>query len=235
MGVDGGGDADVGVAEEFLDHDEFDALLPAQSARPGPTDSKAGDTFVLGLISNLFHTSEYFGALVDSDCRDVDNCTYGEDYDKWAKGYDVESDAYRVPGLLAAIFGAKSGGTGKPTRPRSRSAADGERLRKKLSVEAGRLPYVRSLDDFFDTPSALAGGVKPSQVRPFFEGQKGWREEGLGGQSRSKGKGWVIREYNERGGTTGRMLRWHPGGGHHGDGAYWGAVGYNGDLGGIIR
>lgn len=27
VGVDGGGDADVGVAEEFLDHDEFDALF----------------------------------------------------------------------------------------------------------------------------------------------------------------------------------------------------------------
>jgi len=27
VGVDGGGDADVGVAEEFLDHDEFDPLF----------------------------------------------------------------------------------------------------------------------------------------------------------------------------------------------------------------
>ncbi|MEV8569826.1 hypothetical protein AB0436_30465 [Streptomyces sp. NPDC051322] len=27
VGVDGGGDADVGVAEEFLDDDEFDALF----------------------------------------------------------------------------------------------------------------------------------------------------------------------------------------------------------------
>ena len=27
VGVDAGGDADVGVAEEFLDHDEVDALL----------------------------------------------------------------------------------------------------------------------------------------------------------------------------------------------------------------
>ncbi|GAA3060762.1 hypothetical protein GCM10020254_00700 [Streptomyces goshikiensis] len=27
VGVDGCGDADVGVAEEFFDHDEFDALL----------------------------------------------------------------------------------------------------------------------------------------------------------------------------------------------------------------
>lgn len=30
MGMDGGGDADVGVAEEFLDHEEFDALLQEQ-------------------------------------------------------------------------------------------------------------------------------------------------------------------------------------------------------------
>jgi hypothetical protein len=31
VGVDGGGDVDVGVAEEFLDHDEFDALFQEQS------------------------------------------------------------------------------------------------------------------------------------------------------------------------------------------------------------
>jgi hypothetical protein len=30
VGVDGGGDADVGVAEEFLDYDEFDALFQEQ-------------------------------------------------------------------------------------------------------------------------------------------------------------------------------------------------------------
>jgi hypothetical protein len=30
VGADGGGDVDVGVAEEFLDHDEFDALLQEQ-------------------------------------------------------------------------------------------------------------------------------------------------------------------------------------------------------------
>lgn len=30
VGVDGGGDADVGVAEEFLDHDEFDAFFVCQ-------------------------------------------------------------------------------------------------------------------------------------------------------------------------------------------------------------
>ena len=50
VGVHGGGDADVGVAEEFLDHDEFDALfqeegggrvpevVEADAAEPGPAE-----------------------------------------------------------------------------------------------------------------------------------------------------------------------------------------------------
>ena len=33
VGIDGGGDADVGVAEEFLDHDEFDALFQEEGGR----------------------------------------------------------------------------------------------------------------------------------------------------------------------------------------------------------
>jgi hypothetical protein len=33
VGVDGGGDADVGVAEEFLDDDEFDALFQEEGGR----------------------------------------------------------------------------------------------------------------------------------------------------------------------------------------------------------
>ncbi|GHE36430.1 hypothetical protein GCM10018771_15840 [Streptomyces cellulosae] len=33
MGVDGGGDPNVGMAEEFLDHDEFDALFQEQGQR----------------------------------------------------------------------------------------------------------------------------------------------------------------------------------------------------------
>ncbi|GGM09653.1 hypothetical protein GCM10010129_62000 [Streptomyces fumigatiscleroticus] len=53
MGIDGGGDADVGVAEEFLDHDEFDALfqeqggggvaevVEADAAKPRPAEESA--------------------------------------------------------------------------------------------------------------------------------------------------------------------------------------------------
>lgn len=102
--------------------------VPAPSAIAGPADSNTGDTILLGLISNLVHTSEYIGALVDRECRDVENCTYGEEYDKWVagKGYDVDSDAYKVPGALAALFGAKAGGSGKPKPIRSRGLTAGE-------------------------------------------------------------------------------------------------------------
>ncbi|MBB4985114.1 polymorphic toxin-type HINT domain-containing protein [Streptomyces nymphaeiformis] len=113
-------------------------------------------------------------------------------------------------------------------------AANGEKLRRQLAEEAGQLPGIRSADDIFDTPSTLRGGVTPDQVKPFFEGKPGWRQEGLG-RGKNAGGGWVIREYTDRGNPTGRMLRWNPGGGHHGDGAYWRVVGPEGDLGGIIR
>jgi hypothetical protein len=36
VGVDGGGDADVGVSQEFLDDDEFDALFEEQGRRRVP-------------------------------------------------------------------------------------------------------------------------------------------------------------------------------------------------------
>jgi hypothetical protein len=41
VGVDAGGDADVGVAEEFLDHHEVDTLLQERgsSAPPPPTSN----------------------------------------------------------------------------------------------------------------------------------------------------------------------------------------------------
>lgn len=110
------------------------------------------------------------------------------------------------------------------------SSANAERLRQQLSHEAGQLPGVRSREDIFHTPSVLSGGVTPDQVAPFFENAPGWQFEGLG-RGRNAGGGWVAREYASNGEPTGRMLRWNPGGGHHGDGAYWRVVGTEGDLG----
>ncbi|MEU1017143.1 RHS repeat-associated core domain-containing protein [Streptomyces sp. NPDC005898] len=104
--------------------------------RPGPADSKAGGEFFLGLISPLVHTSEYIGAIVDRECRDVDNCTYGEDYDKWVagKGYDIESDSYLVPSALAAFFGSRVGSASKPSARRFRG------FPKTGKPISGRLP-----------------------------------------------------------------------------------------------
>lgn len=42
VGVHRGGDADVGVVEEFLDHDEFDALLQEEGRRRVPKDRETG-------------------------------------------------------------------------------------------------------------------------------------------------------------------------------------------------
>lgn len=57
----------------------------------------------------------------------------------------------------------------------------------------------------------------------------------VAGRGAHKGQGWVLRQYNDRGQPTGPHLRWHPGGGHHGDEPYWRVVGEHGDVGGVIR
>ncbi|MGW7487562.1 RHS repeat domain-containing protein [Streptomyces sp. NPDC054786] len=175
--------------------------------------------FPAGSVFGKFERGDWRGGLHDiwygPPCKSGDLC---------------ENMAYGVMPIVP-------GGTGGLLGPKPRfpeSAADGERLRRQLSQESGRLPGVRSYEDIFDTPSILRGGVKPDQVRPFFEGKKGWQEETLRNGKNENG-GWVIREYTDRGHETGRMLRWNPGGGHHGKGAYWRAVGPEGDLGGIIR
>jgi len=52
----------------------------------------------------------------------------------------------------------------------------------------------------------------------------GWQIEKLG-QGSHAGQGWVLREYTPAGNPTGRMLRWHPGGGRHGPSPYWRVTG----------
>ncbi|MFJ8731995.1 putative T7SS-secreted protein [Streptomyces bauhiniae] len=111
------------------------------------------------------------------------------------------------------------------------NAANGERLHQQLREEAGPIGSIQGIDDIMDNPNMLGGGVRPEQVRGALVNEPGWREESLG-RGGHAGQGWVLREYNDRGQPTGRMLRWHPGGGHHGDGAYWRVKGWEGNLGG---
>ena len=93
--------------------------------------------------------------------------------------------------------------------------------------------FLQSIDDVMVNPRILRG-KSPLQVEGIIGKTKGWKVETLGKGSQKR-KGWVFREYSTKGVPTGRMLRWHPGGGHHGPKPYWRVTGYNGDLGGIIR
>ncbi|WP_405188697.1 RHS repeat-associated core domain-containing protein [Streptomyces anulatus] len=69
-----------------------------------------GEAFY-GLIGNVPRAGEYFGWTWDSDCRSDAGpggagCDYGAQYDQWMseQGYDTSSDAYLVPGAIAAFF-----------------------------------------------------------------------------------------------------------------------------------
>ncbi|MEV4438376.1 putative T7SS-secreted protein [Streptomyces sp. NPDC049577] len=131
--------------------------------------------------------------------------------------------------LGLAPEGCPRGGADGPA-----NAANGERLRQQLREEAGPVGSIQGIEDIMENPQILSGGVLPEEVRGALIGERGWREETLG-RGGHAGQGWVLREYTEGGEPTGRMLRWHPGGGHHGDGAYWRVKGWEGDLGGVIR
>ncbi len=77
-----------------------------------------------------------------------------------------------------------------------------------------------TVDEILRNPEVLAGKSKWEVEEALGELPPGWRVEQLG-QGSHEGQGWVLRQYTAEGNPTGRMIRWHPGGGHHGPGAYW--------------
>lgn len=84
---------------------------------------------------------------------------------------------------------------------------------------------LESVDDVLTNPQMLAGRT-PAEVQAIVGRTPGWQVETLGRGSH-QGQGWVLREYTSKGDPTGRMLRWHPGGGHHGTDPYWRVTDYN--------
>ncbi|MEV0353262.1 DNRLRE domain-containing protein [Nonomuraea sp. NPDC050680] len=114
------------------------------------------------------------------------------------------------------------------------SAANGERLKEKLREEAGPIGSIQSVDDIYENPNVLRGAT-PEQILAVVKDTPGWRVEKLRHGNKT-GQGWVFRYYDPyTGNQSPRMIRWHPGGGHHGKDPYWRVVGTHGDLGGIIR
>jgi len=94
----------------------------------------------------------------------------------------------------------------------SRCSAPSTALRPVGSV-------LESIHDVLRNPWLLKGRSFQELVA-ILKIPEGWNVEGLG-QGMHRGQGWVLRQYRLDGETTGRMIRWHPGGGRHGPEPYW--------------
>ncbi len=90
-----------------------------------------------------------------------------------------------------------------------------------------------SVDDILAEPNLLAGKT-PAEIEAVIGQTPGWRIEQLGKGSK-KGQGWVLREYTSDDIPTGQIIRWHPGGGHHGPDPYWRVSSHAHGRSGIIR
>lgn len=76
------------------------------------------------------------------------------------------------------------------------------------------------LEDILRSPEVLEGKSLRAIGNAIAEAkQAGWIEGRLGKGSHA-GQGFVLREIRD-GKQTGRMIQWHPGGGHHGSLPYW--------------
>ncbi|MFB7999797.1 RHS repeat-associated core domain-containing protein [Streptomyces sp. NPDC056002] len=98
------------------------SYCPSRGVTKDP-DAGTGDTIVLGLLRNLAYTAGFVDQTFDTDCwgdnQVAGGCAHGEEFDSWVAdhGYDVGSDSYRVPGVLATVLfhahGLRSG-SGRP-------------------------------------------------------------------------------------------------------------------------
>ncbi|MBI1928875.1 hypothetical protein HYR99_32100 [Candidatus Poribacteria bacterium] len=83
------------------------------------------------------------------------------------------------------------------------------------SESAGQ-EQIESIEDVFDHPALLIGLENdPDSVFNKLKDTPGWKLESMR-QGDHSGEGYILREYHENGRETGRMIQWHPGGGHHG-------------------
>jgi RHS repeat-associated protein len=89
-----------------------------------------------------------------------------------------------------------------------------------------------TVEKILSNPNVLKG-MGPQEVEELIGNTPGWRVEKLA-QGSQKGQGWVLREYSANGNPTGRLIRWHPGGGHHGPTPYWRVSSGTGGKSGII-
>jgi RHS repeat-associated protein len=118
---------------------------------------------------------------------------------------------------------------------RDAAIADEGELAQVEGQQCPSLGY--TVEDILRTPDTLwsdkSGGVikSPEEVEQEIGNTPGWQAETLG-KGTHEGQGWVFREYLPNGKASGRMIRWHPGGGHHGPEPYWTVTS---PQGGVVR
>ncbi|OGX91457.1 hypothetical protein BEN49_19660 [Hymenobacter coccineus] len=78
---------------------------------------------------------------------------------------------------------------------------------------------LETIQDVYANPELLRGR-SPSEIKDLLGDTPGWRVETLGKGSQA-GRGMVIKQYLPNGNPSGKLIQWHPGGGHHGPLPYW--------------
>lgn len=168
----------------------------------------------------------------DQPCRNAKLRSLGYDFreclHRWGLDGSGATGSIGSPSLLKpnkrlrCVRRSQSGGQAR-TRELAlyaqKSGADGdgeEDKAKKASVIRRALDFIENI---IKNPDFLKG-KKPEEIAPQVEVAPNWKIEKLG-DGAHKGLGWLLREYHIKGKPTGRMIRWHPGGGHHGPGSYW--------------
>jgi uncharacterized protein RhaS with RHS repeats len=172
---------------------------------------------IWGVISSPYTIGKYYwenGVSWESTKQLVGGMWSGFCGD-WQAAWEGDAQAFgrAFGGVLIAVGTAAApfakGGT-VPKTPATASAAAANGLRQ--AAAAGITIY-----DIVKNPQLL-NNLTLSQVAKLAK-DAGW-EVGHLRRGSQAGKGLVVREV-KNGKYTGRMIQWHPGGGHHGSHPYW--------------
>ena len=172
----------------------------AQAAKAAATGVKDGLTTVAKDTANAVVPNEVWQkAGVDTSSPSL--AEYAQNHsDAQLGGYIFGQLAPLAIPILAESNGAKVAAAGLET------------------AEASSVRGPATLGEIFGNPGVLKN-TTPTEVKALAQGE-GW-SVGTLGKGSQKGSGLIVRELGASGDPTGRMIQWHPGGGHHGAQPYW--------------
>jgi hypothetical protein len=121
-------------------------------------------------------------------------------------------------GLMVNGYGTLSAGLGELGQAWSEGGSSKASEGRSIHHAGEKL---ETIDDVLANPR-LVDRLTPDDLMARLNGKApdGWRIEKLA-HGRHAGQGFMLRQYSPSGEPTGRMVQWHPGGGHHGPQPYW--------------